>query len=215
MTGIGRLQIAVTLLMVVAANPAASEQALKPADVSRFLGIWTGDIKANEKAFSQGLLPAEHGLKILTANDSLVVTTTFRRPPIAADTPWLESDKLSYKLGGAISSDSMNHATATKLAMDGDALVLTVVQTPGGRGAAPPSPETVLQTMKMSVNGDRLRLEWSSGRFTSTLFYDRQKQIGSQEGGPTAAQRRVAVDERQARRRAPSRATSPGRAARS
>jgi len=179
MTRIGRLQIAVTLLMVVAANPAASEQASKPADVGRFLGIWTGDTKANEKAFSQGLFPAEHGLKILTANDSLVVTTRFRRPPIAADTPWLDGDQLSYKLGGAISPDAMNHATATKLAMDGDALVLSVVAAPGGRGAAPRSPENIFQTMKMSVNGDRLRVEWSSGRFTATLFYDRQKQSGS------------------------------------
>ena len=126
----GRVGIGVTLFMVAAASPAASMRpASKAPDVSRFLGTWVGDMKANDKALREGLLPAEHGLKISTTNDALVVTTTFRRPPITADTPWIDGTTLSYKLGGSTSQDTLNGRPAVnRLTTDADALVLAVVQ---------------------------------------------------------------------------------------
>jgi hypothetical protein len=63
--------------------------------------------------------------------------------------------------------------------MDGDALVLTVLHAPGGpggtRGNPLPTPGSVFQTMKMSVEGDQLTLEWSREQFAATLSYDRQE----------------------------------------
>lgn len=176
-----RVGIAILLPMVVTASPvAAVGQAAKTTDVSRFLGSWTGDQKANDKTFQSGLIPRDHGLRISATSDALVVTTTFRRP--AADS-WTGSDTLSYKLDGSTSPNSLNGWSATtRLAKDGDALVLTVLQgsgaQAGGTGAGPATPPplgNVLQTMTMSVEGDRLKLEWSRGQFTATLSYDRQK----------------------------------------
>jgi hypothetical protein len=88
--------VALTLLILSTARPIASvEQVTKAPDVSRFLGSWRGDVKANEKALRQGLLPMEHGLKISTTSDALVVTSTFRRPPVTAGDPWIDGTKLS------------------------------------------------------------------------------------------------------------------------
>lgn len=184
MTSMMFARVGITVVMVAAASPIASlEQASNTTDVSRFLGTWVGDKKANAKAFRDGLIPSEQGLKISAPSDAFVVTSTFRRPPVTAADPWINGTTLSYKLDGSTSPGSLNGVSATtRLSKEGDALVLTVIQTParaGGAGARPTLPPppvgNVLQTIAMSVDGDRLKVEWSSDRFTSSLSYDRQK----------------------------------------
>jgi hypothetical protein len=155
----------------------------KTTDVSRFLGTWVGDKKANAKVFQDGLIPSEQGLKISISapSDSLVVTSTFRCPPVTAADPWINGTSLSYKLEGSTSPANLNGVSATtRLSKEGDVLVLTVLPTPtraGGAGARPTLPPAgnVLQTMAMSVDGDRLKVEWNRDGFRSSLSYDRQK----------------------------------------
>ena len=145
------------------ANP---EQTAKAPGVGGFLGTWASDTKANEAAFQTGLFPREHGLKISTTSDALVVITTFRRASDEAGST--DGDKLSFKLDGSPSPGTRNGwSETTKLTTtDSGALVLEVLRRESTER---------LQTMTMSIERDRLRLVWSRGRFAETLFYVREK----------------------------------------
>jgi hypothetical protein len=183
-----RSAIAMTLLVGAPTSTAAVAQAPTTPDVSRFVGTWAGDLKANDKPFQGGLIPMNFGLKISTVSDTLVVASLGKRSPVAPGDPWIQSDMLSYKLDGSASPTVFNGRSATTtLVRDGDALVLTVLQAParaGGAGAGPPPPPplagNVLRTLRMSVDGDRIKVEWSQGRFANPLFFDREKPRSAQ-----------------------------------
>jgi hypothetical protein len=173
--------IAMTLLVGATSGIAAVAQAPATSDASRLVGTWAGDKKANGKPFQAGLISMEFGLKISTVSDALVVATISKRPPVAAGDPWIQGDTLSYKLDGSASPTVFNGRSATTtLVKDGEALVLTVVQVPGSRGTPIPTPGNVLRTQRMSVDGDRLKIEWNAAGFASTLFFDREKPRSTQ-----------------------------------
>ena len=181
-----RIAIAMTLLIGAPGSRAAVAQAPATPDTTRLMGTWAGDKKANDKPFQAGLISMEFGLKISTVNDALVVDTISKRPPAAPGDPWIQGDTLSYKLDGSASPTVFNGRSArTTLVKDGDALVLTVLEVParaGGGGAGPPPPPlgNVLRTLRMSVDGDRLKVEWNAAGFASTLYFDREKPRSAQ-----------------------------------
>jgi hypothetical protein len=178
-----------TALLVGAIGPfAAMGQVPAAPEVSRLVGTWVGDKIANDKAFQDGIISMDFGLKISTASDALVVAQLFKRPPVAPSDPWIQGTTLSYQFEGSLASGTFNQrSVTTRVVKDGAALVLTVAQTPGraggaGAGPAAPSPAlaNVLRTQRMSVDGDRLKVEWSEGRFAYTLFFDREKPRSAQ-----------------------------------
>jgi hypothetical protein len=181
-----RSAMAITLLVGATLCVATVAQAPAPPDVSRFVGTWVGDLKANDKAWQGGLISMHFGLEISTLGDTLVVATLGKRQPVAPGDPWIQGDRLSYKLDGSGSPTVFNGRSATTtLVKDGDVLVLMVVQVParaGGAGAGPPPQPAgnVLRTQRMSVDGDRLKVDWAHAGFENTLYLDREKPRSAQ-----------------------------------
>ena len=159
---------------------AGAEQVPTASDVSRFVGTWIGDRTANDKSWQAGLIPMEFGLRISIASDRLIVALLDKRPPVSPGDPWTQGDTSSYQLGGSLTSTSYNAVPArSTLTKDGDVLVLRILPVlarPGGGGAGPqpPASEQVLRVLRMSLLRDRLKVDWNAGRFSATLYFDRE-----------------------------------------